>query len=153
MLNFTHYEWRRRNAQSFDKSKITLKKAGKEFNVYDKIQENREDTEIYPTLEKYGCIDKMMLNKEGVYGDFTQYKGLRELKEQQEMAKNMFYNLPLETRQKFNNDMNVFIKDGEKYMKNLIDEEKQKKQNIEKAQQEQKIQQTENIKQEGVNNG
>lgn len=124
MHDFNYLKWRERKSQSFDKANITLKKAGKEFNVYDAIQANREDTEIYPTLEKYGCIDRMMLNSQGVYADFTTFKGLREIKEQQEMANNMFYNLPLETRQVFNNDKNVFMRDGEKWLKNKIAEEK-----------------------------
>ena len=45
---------RKRMAQDFNKEEITVTKAGKEINVYNFIQENREDTEIYPTLEKYG---------------------------------------------------------------------------------------------------
>lgn len=110
-------------SQDFDRENITLTKAGKTFNVYDAIQEAREDTEIYPTLEKYGCIDRMMLDHQGVFDDFTKYGELRELKEQQAMANQMFYNLPLETRQKFNNDINTFMKDGEKYIKNLIEED------------------------------
>lgn len=124
MYDFDYLKWRKRKSQSFDKANITLKKAGKEINVYDAIQANREDTEIYPTLEKYGCIDRMMLNSEGVYADFTIFKGLREIKEQQEMANNMFYNLPLEIRQVFNNDKNIFMRDGEKWLKNKINEEK-----------------------------
>lgn len=126
MHDFNYRKWRERKSQSFNKDNITLTKAGKTFNVYDAIQENREDTEIYPTLEKYGCINRMMLNTEGVYADFTTFKGLREIKEQQEMANNMFYSLPLETRQKFNNDKNVFMRDGEKWLKNQIAEEKAK---------------------------
>lgn len=130
-MKFKYMNWRARNAQDFDREAITLTKAGKTFNVYDKIQEAREDTEIYPTLEKYGCIDRMMLNTQGVYDDFTKYGQLREIKEQQAMANNMFYNLPLDTRQKFNNDINVFMKDGEKYVKKLIDDEAAKKIQVE----------------------
>lgn len=126
-LNFDFYKWRERKTQNFDAKKITLTKAGKTYNVYDSIQENREDTEIYPTLEKYGCIDRMMLDKEGIYADFTTYKGLREMKEQQKFANEMFYNLPLDVRKKFNNDMYTFMKDGEKYVKELIDQEKTQK--------------------------
>ena len=119
-MDFKKFKWRERKSQTFDKSKITLTKAGKTFNVYDKIQEAREDTEIYPTLEKYGCIDRMILNTQGVYGDFTTFKGLREIKEQQQMADRMFNNLPLETRKVFNNDKNVFMRDGEKWLKEKI---------------------------------
>lgn len=119
-MEFKKFEWRERKSQSFDKSKISLTKAGKTFNVYDKIQEAREDTEIYPTLEKYGCIDRMMLDTQGVYADFTSFKGLREMKDQQKMADQMFYNLPLETRKVFNNDKNVFMRDGQKWLKEKI---------------------------------
>ena len=120
-MEFEHLKWRKRKSQSFDKTQIFLTKAGKKFNVYDKIQEAREDTEIIPTLKKYGCIDPMELNHHAVYGDFREFNDLRTLKEQQIKANNMFYNLPLETRQKFNNDINQFMKDGEKYIKKLID--------------------------------
>lgn len=127
-MEFKKFEWRERKAQAFDKSKIVLTKAGKTFNVYDKIQEAREDTEIYPTLEKYGCIDRMMLDTQGVYADFTKFKGLREMKEQQQMADQMFNSLPLETRKIFNNDKNIFMRDGEKWLKNKIAAEEAAKQ-------------------------
>lgn len=116
-------QWRQRAQQSFDKDNIKIKKAGQEYNVYEKIQEGREDTEIYPTLEKYGCIDRMMLDHQGIYDDFTKYGELRGIKEQQKMAEQMFYNLPLETRQEFNNDINLFVKSGEKYVKKLVDKD------------------------------
>lgn len=41
-------------AQTFDKEKIFLKKNGQEFNLDKFIQEQREDTEIYAVIEKYG---------------------------------------------------------------------------------------------------
>lgn len=134
-------------AQNFDKDKIMLTKAGKTFNVYDKIQEGRADTEIYPTLEKYGCIDRMMLDKQSVYADFQNFKGLREMKDQQIMAEQMFYNLPLEVRQKFNNDKSLFMKDGEKYIKELIDAEEKAKQPI------LEVNGQEQVKEEISNNG
>lgn len=123
MVKFKPIIERTRMAQTFDKDTITLTKAGKKFNVYDKIQENREDTEIYPTLEKYGCIDRMMLNTQGVYADFQEFKGLREMKEQQIKADEMFYNLPLDVRLQFQNDKNLFMRDGEKWIKGLIDKQ------------------------------
>lgn len=122
-MNFEYRKWRKRAQQSFDKTKIFLEKAGKKYNVYDKIQENREDTEIIPTLRKYGCIDRMELDHHAVYGDFREFGDLRELKDKQIKAEQMFYNLPLETRQKFNNNINTFIKDGEKFVKKLVDED------------------------------
>lgn len=122
-MEFNFMKRRKRASQSFDKENITLTKAGKTFNVYDKIQEGREDTEIYPTLEKYGCIDRMMLDHQGIYDDFTKYGELRDIKEQQKLANQMFYDLPLDVRQKFNNDISVFMKDGEKFVKKMVDED------------------------------
>lgn len=137
MTDFNFMKRRKRATQSFDKEKITLTKAGKTFNVYDKIQEGREDTEIYPTLEKYGCIDRMMLDHQGIYDDFTKYGELRDIKEQQKLANQMFYDLPLDVRQKFNNDISVFMKDGEKFVKKMVDEdiakEKALKEELKKA--------------------
>lgn len=123
MVKFKPIIERTRMAQTFDKDTITLTKAGKTFNVYDKIQENREDTEIYPTLEKYGCIDRMMLDTQGVYADFQEFKGLREMKEQQIKAEQMFNSLPLDVRIQFQNDKNLFMRDGEKWVKELIDKQ------------------------------
>lgn len=126
MVTFKPIIERTRMAQAFDKDSITLTKAGKTFNVYDKIQENREDTEIYPTLEKYGCIDRMMLNTQGVYADFQEFKGLREMKEQQIKADQMFNSLPIDVRLQFQNDKNLFMRDGEKWVKELIKAEEEK---------------------------
>ena len=122
-MQFKFLEWRTRKQQSFDKNSIVLHKKGKTFNVYDWIQENREDTEIEPTLKKYGCIPQEMLNKQGVYDDFTVYGDLRGVQEQMKKAKEMFYSLPLETRQKFNNNIDTFTKEGKNYVKGLIDAE------------------------------
>lgn len=129
-MQFSFMNWRERKQQTFDKENIVLHKKGKTFNVYDWIQENREDTEIEPTLKKYGCIPTEMLNKQGVYDNFTIYGDLRGVQEQMKMAKNMFYSLPLETRQKFNNNIDTFVKEGQAYVKGLIDAEiaEQKKQ-------------------------
>lgn len=129
MINFEKFNWRERKQQNFDKEKICIEKYGKKINVYDMIQEAREDTEIYPTLEKYGCIDKMMLNREDVYTDYTELQKMRDLrgiKEYQIKANNMFYNLPLEVRKEFNNDINKFTKEADEYIKKLKAEDAKK---------------------------
>lgn len=138
-MKFGYMDWRQPAKQSFDRENITIKKAGKEYNVYDKIQEAREDTEIYQTLEKYGCIDRMMLDHQGVYDDFTQYGDLRTLKEQQMKANDMFYNLPLDVRQKFNNDVNQFMKDGQKFVKKMVDDDIKRANEIKKLEEQSKI--------------
>lgn len=118
-------------AQSFDKEKITMKRAFGEVNVYDFIQEGREDTEIYPTLEKYGSIEPMKLkveNAEQMYNDFTQIQdlgGYRGILDYQKKAKEMFYQLPSELRKEFNNDINKFTKEGPEFLNKKIKEMKE----------------------------
>lgn len=134
MLNFKNREFRERSQQNFDKEKITIKIKGKDINVYDMIQESREDTEIYPTLEKYGCIDKIKLNRESVYTDWTELQkmqGLRGIKDQQIAAENMFYNLPKEIRKEFDNNINKFTKEAEEFV-NKLKSEDEKIKNLEK---------------------
>ncbi len=135
-MEFENRKFRERKQQEFDKETISFQKMGKKINVYDFIQEGREDTEIYPTLEKYGCIDKMMLNREDVYADYTELQKMRDLrgiKDFENQAKNMFYNLPPEVRKEFDNDINKFTKNADKYIEKLRkeDEEKAKTQIIE----------------------
>lgn len=127
-MKFKINTWRERHAQSFDKSKITLTKAGNTYNVYDKIQEAREDTEIYPTLEKYGCIDRLKLAGEPLYQDFTELQKLgdaRNILEFQKKAENMFYSMPTEDRSVFNNSIQQFVEKGESWLKEKIEKAKQ----------------------------
>lgn len=116
----------KRYSQSFDKDKITLTKAGVTFNVYDKIQEAREDTEIIPTLKKYGCIPVQGYDSASLYQDFTQAQDLRGVLDRKIAAENAFYQLPIEVRREFDNNIDRFMKEGEKYLKNKIEQEKPK---------------------------
>lgn len=134
-MEFKNRTFRERAQQNFDPEKITFKKNGKEINVYDFIQEGREDTEIYPTLEKYGCIDKMMLNREDVYADYTELQKMRDLrgvKDFENQAKTMFYNLPTEVRKEFDNDINKFTKNADKYIDKLKAEDAKKAEELKK---------------------
>lgn len=115
-------------SQEFDREKITFKRASGEMNVYDFIQAGREDTEIIPTLEKYGSIEVMKLNKqnaENLYQDFTQIQelgGYRGILDYQKKAKEMFYSLPSDIRKDFDNDINKFTKNGAQYLQNKLTE-------------------------------
>lgn len=124
--NFKINTERKRMAQNFNKDEIKVTKAGKEINVYQFIQTSREDTEIYPTLERYGCLDKMMLNTQEVYGDIRNIKDLRNTIEQVEQANKLWDNLPLNVRQEFGHNKKEFIEKGENWLKNKIESEKPK---------------------------
>ena len=124
-MPFKGWITKKTKGQEFGKPKI--KKYGKEVDVYSWIQEGREDTEIYETIEKYGCIDRMKLDTQGIYDDFTEIKDLRNFCEQNIKAQELWESLPLETRQEFNHDKTLFAEKGEEWLLNKIAAEKQTK--------------------------
>lgn len=129
--NFKINTEHKRMSQTFNKEEIKVTKAGKEINVYNFIQESREDTEIYPTLEKYGCIDRMIMNGEDVYQDLRNIKDLRNTMEQVQQANVLWNNLPLDIRKEFGHNQKEFMEKGEEWLSKKI---KQNEQQIEKPQ-------------------
>lgn len=123
MAKFKYLNDRERHSQSFDKEKISITKAGKTYNVYDFIQEGRDDTEIYPTLEKYGCIDKLKMDTQEVYNNFSKLSDMRDIIEQKKEADLIWENLPLEVRSEFGNNQQEFLRDGEKWLKSKLIEQ------------------------------
>lgn len=111
--------------QKFGNPKII--RAGQKLDVREWIDTAREDTELYKVLEKYGCIDRMIVNKETVFADLTKVMGLRDSLEQMKQADKLWNDLPLEFRKEFLNDKNEFIKNGMTVLKNKIENEKAQK--------------------------
>lgn len=96
--------------------------AGKIMNVAEWIEAGREDTEIYPVLEKYGCIDKIKRTDEELYMDVTAIQkldGLRGIMAHAKEAKEMFELLPVDIRKEFNNDINKFSREAPEWLKKL----------------------------------
>lgn len=122
MTEFKHFKDRKREQQSFDKENIFIEKAGKKYNIYDMIQEARTDTEIYPTLEKYGCLDKIIINEQDVYADLRNAMDLRNIYDQQREAERLWYELPLEVRKDFDHDPKKFSENGLEYFKKKAEE-------------------------------
>lgn len=107
--------------QNFDREeKIEIK--GQKVKIVDFIQEE-ESNDIYYNLEKYGCLDKLTLNKEQLYADFNEYISLRDIQDKIVKADNMWGNLPLDIREKFNNDKNLFANTGMEWLKDEIQKE------------------------------
>lgn len=106
--------------QDFNKDKIVITQAGKTFKVYDWIQEGREDTEIYPTLEKYGNLKPMQVDGRELHADFGELKNLRNLFEIDQKSTEMWNKLPLEIRNHFNNDRSLFVEQGEQWLNDLM---------------------------------
>lgn len=120
-----------RKNQDFDKNNIFIEKNGKKINVYQMIQENREDTEIYKVLEKYGCIDKIKVDEKSIYADLTSIKDLRGVVTQQKKADELWKSLPVEFRKEFANSKENFLENGEKYLKNILTKREEEKKAIE----------------------
>lgn len=97
---------------------------GKKINLFQQIQEANIDTEIYPTLEKYGCIDKINTNVNAVFGDMTEYKNLRDFQQKEQKLNEMWNNLDINIRKEFGNDKYEFANKGENWIKNKINEMK-----------------------------
>lgn len=124
-------EWRKRvrKAQNFDKDNIFIEMKGQKINMYDMIQEAREDTEIYPTLEKYGCIEKLGMDPKKVYSDMKELSDitdLRQIYQAKEKADKLWESLPIEVREEFNNNAHEFMQNGEKWLQNKIKEQEPK---------------------------
>lgn len=111
----------------------TIIKAGQTLHLRDWIDAAREDTEIYPTLEKYGCIDRMIVNTEQVYGDLSIIMSLRDSLEQINQANKLWDSLPLDLRKEFLNDKNEFIRTGMDVLKKKIEAEQQQQQTPEQT--------------------
>lgn len=114
---------REKITQSFDLKKISFLRAGKPVNLYNYIQENTKDTDIYQVLEKYGCLDTLELSNEMIFGEFEKVMDLRDIYEQDQEFKNLWNSLPLKVRNAFNNNRLNFMKNGENWLKEQIAKE------------------------------
>ena len=126
MADFNFKKWletRKKPApQKFGNPKI--KRAGQILDVRDWIDSAREDTELYKTLEKYGCIDRMIVDNEQVFGDLTKIMDLRDSLEQIKQANELWETLPLDFRKEFLNDKNEFMRNGLSVLEKKIADEK-----------------------------
>lgn len=97
---------------------IFITMAGKKQNIRKLIATNAEDCGIYEQIEKYGLNPIAKVEISDVVEDYTQLAGdLRTTIERGQLAKEMFKNLPLEVRKEFNHDENLFMQQGESWMK------------------------------------
>lgn len=87
-----------------------LTKCGKE-NIYEKIQAARFSADLKMILAKYENHEIQSLDfVSGVYGDFISVpKTVHELRQRMLDADAMFKTLPLEVREKFKHDPNIFF--------------------------------------------
>ena len=110
--------------------KPTFEKNGKELDIQEYIESGREDTEIYPTLEKYGCLTRMERTAGEIYGDFTEYNDLRGNLEKAKKIKDMWNQMDTKVKNEFNNDMNEFVDRGMEWAKKKVQEETAKQEQM-----------------------
>lgn len=95
----------------------TIKMAGKELDMRKMIHKNAENTGIYEQIELYGLNPIQPISIEETVMDYTAVAGdLRSAMDKGIQARNLFRNLPLEVRQKFNHDPEQFMREGPAWM-------------------------------------
>lgn len=79
-------------------------------NMYAKIQSFAQECDINYLLTRFANGDASVLSKaQGVYGDFTSVPtSVQELQQRVVDAEKLFYQLPLEVREKFNHSPSMF---------------------------------------------
>lgn len=95
-------------------------KAGEKINIYDQIQAATEDTDIYQTLEKYGSIKPLEVDKKALYAEFNELLDKRDLHNQEIKAQNMWDKLPYKVREQFHNDKLEFMENGQKWLEKEV---------------------------------
>lgn len=118
----THYEpVQRITAEPGSREKVTFKMQldvngrrklvpnGK-VDVYEQIQSHKDSVDINYILTRFANGDTHALSKvQGLYGDFTTIPtSVVELKNRVLDAERLFYQLPLETREKFEHNPSMF---------------------------------------------
>lgn len=118
----THYEpVQRITAEPGSREKVTFKMqvdvngrrklvANGKVDVYDQIQSHKDSVDINYILTRFANGDTNALSKvQGLYGDFTSIPtSVVELKNRVLDAERLFYQLPLETREKFEHNPSMF---------------------------------------------
>lgn len=116
--------------QHFDTENIHVIRGGKKINVQEWIDANNVDVELVPTLEKYGVLDKPMVEKvelvkkigllkkeAGRYGNENQNLNFIDGQNIVKRGKEIWNSLNPKTREYFHNDVEEFINNAEKVYK------------------------------------
>lgn len=141
MTKFFKYGDRNRKQQSFDREKITITKGGNTVNVYDQIQANNVDTDIYEVAKKYHMIAdeaaefmKEKGGQQGIYMDIREIQdkiqNIGDVQQVANQAQELFEQLPVEIKQKYGNNLSLWYKDQEEKYKKDQEEKLRKEQEL-----------------------
>ena len=102
---------------------IMIELGGKKQDIRKMIKTNAEGTGIYEQIEMYGLNPIQPVEITEFVQDFTEMAGdLRTAIERGQLAKQMFRQLPIEVREEFNNDEDLFMRTGEDWINKKRDE-------------------------------
>lgn len=94
-----------------DKGVKDLVKVGK-LNIYEQIQSHADSVDLHLTLERFlnGDISALDQRHDGVFMDLTTMpQDFYEVYQKVEQAEELFYDLPVEVREKFNHSPSEFF--------------------------------------------
>lgn len=97
-----------KNGQRFNKE-IEIKINGKKISLYKYVQDQRTDTEINQTIEKYNMQPKA----EFCYADLSEIENMGDIYKKQELADKKFSELPIEIQNIYGKSRADFAKDIE----------------------------------------
>lgn len=97
-----------KKGQEFNKN-IEIKINGKKVSLYKYVQDNRTDTEINQTIEKYNIQPKT----EFCYADLSDIQNMGDIYKKQELADKKFSELPIEIQNIYGKSRAEFSRDIE----------------------------------------
>ena len=103
-----------KKGQEFNKD-IEIKINGKKVPLYQYVQDNRTDTEINQTIEKYNIQPKT----EFCYADLSEIQNMGDIYRKQELADKKFSELPIEIQNIYGKNRAEFAKDIENNFEKL----------------------------------
>uniref|UniRef100_A0AAU8B2H9 Internal scaffolding protein n=1 Tax=Dulem virus 160 TaxID=3145637 RepID=A0AAU8B2H9_9VIRU len=113
-----------RASQKFNRDAIHIIQKGQKLYLTELMEANREDTEVYPTLEKYGCIEKCCKQSPLEFGEQLN-PDLMTAVEIMRKGEEIWSSLNIKTREFYQNNKEKFIQNAHKDF--LAEQEKMQK--------------------------
>uniref|UniRef100_A0AAU8AVU1 Internal scaffolding protein n=1 Tax=Dulem virus 150 TaxID=3145627 RepID=A0AAU8AVU1_9VIRU len=113
-----------RASQKFNRDAIHIVQKGQKLYLTELMEANREDTEVYPTLEKYGCIEKCCKQSPLEFGEQLN-PDLMTAVEIMRKGEEIWSSLNIKTREFYENSKEKFIQNAHQDF--LAEQEKMQK--------------------------
>lgn len=113
-----------RASQKFNRDAIHIVQKGQKLYLTELMEANREDTEVYPTLEKYGCTEKCCKQSPLEFGEQLN-PDLMTAVEIMRKGEEIWSSLNIKTREFYENSKEKFIQNAHKDF--LAEQEKMQK--------------------------